>query len=177
MPRRYLRRLSAEFRENKALAPWYLRPFQAVLRHPAYLAVNRRSIAAGMGIGLFIGMLPIPGHTPLAIFAALFARANLAVSVLAIWVANPLTWGPLYYGEYRLGSWLLQQPAHQLANLELRSMMESLSGIWKPLFVGGVMLALVSGVLGWLLTHVVWQWSVALKYRRRGQRITAPRKS
>ena len=168
MPRRYRRRLSAEFRQKDVVTPWYLRPFQVAMRHPAYLAVNRRSIAAAIGIGLFIGLLPLPFHTPMAVIAALLVRANLAVSVLAIWVANPITWGPLFYGEYRLGAWLLRQAPHQLpGGFSVTALAESFSGIWKPLFLGGGLLAVLAGGLGYLLTNALWRWSVTARYRRR----------
>ena len=107
MPRRFLRRLSVAYREKHEQQPWYLRPFASLLDHPVYLSINRRSISKAVAIGLFVAMLPMPGHTPLALLLGLLLRANLPVALLAIWVVNPLTLAPILYGEYLLGNYLL----------------------------------------------------------------------
>ena len=104
MPRKFFRRLSAPYRGNQHNAAWYLRPFRALLAHPVYFSINRRSITGGLVLGLFIGVLPFLGHTPVVVVAALLLRVNLPVAVLSTWIANPLTYGPILYGEYLLGS-------------------------------------------------------------------------
>ena len=55
-----------------------------------------------MAIGLFVAMLPIPGHTPLALILGLLLRANLPVALLVIWIANPLTYAPVSYTHLTL---------------------------------------------------------------------------
>ena len=111
MARRYLRRISRQYRRNQHA--WYLRPFGRMLHHPAYFAVNRRSVSGALAIGLFVSLLPIPGHTPLAVLVALVAGVNLGVAALAAWINGPLTMLPVYYLEYRLGAWLLGQPLQE----------------------------------------------------------------
>ena len=100
MTRKFFRRLSAPYRGNQRNAPWYLRPFQALLAHPVYFSINRRSITGAVALGLFVCVFPFIGHTPVVVVAALLLRVNLPVAVLATWVANPLTYGPIFYGEY-----------------------------------------------------------------------------
>jgi uncharacterized protein (DUF2062 family) len=165
MPRRFFRRISADFHGKQPGRPWYLR---AMDQHPAYLAVTRRSIAGAMGTGLAIGMLPLPGHMALAMAAALLLRVNVAVAALVVWVSNPLTMGPLLYAEYRLGSWLLgESPGAWPAEFNWDALVTGLAGIWKPLLAGGGILAAVAGLLGYLATDRFWRWSVARRQRDR----------
>jgi len=48
-------------------------------------------VASGLGIGLFVAMLPIPGQMILAAMGAMRLRANVAIAIAACWVTNPAT--------------------------------------------------------------------------------------
>lgn len=170
MPRQFLRRISREFRQKQA--PWYLRPFNAVLRQPMYFAVNRRSVSRALAIGVFISMLPLPGHTALALLLALVFGCNLAIAALAAWFNSPVTMLPVFYFEYRFGALLLGQP--------LRAWPESVSwdwlqneivAIWKPLFLGAGLIATVTTALIYLLVSGLWRWSAARRRRLRTERL------
>jgi uncharacterized protein (DUF2062 family) len=60
--------------------------FSRELWHPC-----RESAASGLGIGLFVAMLPIPGQMLLAALGAMKLRANVAIAIAACWVTNPAT--------------------------------------------------------------------------------------
>lgn len=60
--------------------------FNRELWHPC-----RETVAAGLGTGLFVAMLPIPGQMILAAFGAMRLRANVAIAIAACWVTNPAT--------------------------------------------------------------------------------------
>lgn len=168
MPRRFFRRISADYRGKQPDRPWYLKGLDPLGRHPAYLAVTRRSIAGAMGAGLAISMLPLPGHLAMALAAALLLRVNVAVAVLAVWVSNPVTLGPILYAEYRLGSWLLgQAPGAWPAAFNWEALVTGLAGAWQPLFLGGGILAAAAGLLGYLATDRFWRWSVTRRQRQR----------
>jgi uncharacterized protein (DUF2062 family) len=168
MPRRFLRRLSVAYREKHEQQPWYLRPFASLLDHPVYLSINRRSISKAVAIGLFVAMLPIPGHTPLALLLGLLLRANLPVALLAIWVVNPLTLAPILYGEYVLGNYLLGVTPGDFSLgsswAELRTLMER---TWRPLWFGAIVTGLLLAVLGYGLTNAAWRDHTRRRYRRR----------
>lgn len=175
MPRKFFRRISRQYRRKQGPRPWYLRPFQALLEHPVYFAANRRSIAGGIAIGLFVGLLPMPGHTPVALIAALLLRVNLALAVVTIWIANPLTYAPIFYLEYQLGALILGEPPGGFTmEFTWQALASNLAGVWKPLWLGALIAATVASLLGYLLTSAAWRWSAALHYRRRpGARRTA----
>src|SRR3982751_3961326 len=71
------------------------------LRHNYLWHLDRESVARGVAIGLFSGIVPIiPFQTILAIFLSIFLRGNLAIAFLVSWVSNPLTIIPLTYFMY-----------------------------------------------------------------------------
>jgi uncharacterized protein (DUF2062 family) len=169
MPRRYLRRISRQYRRNQA--SWYLRPFQAALRHPMYFAVNRRSVSRALAIGVFISMLPVPGHTPIAVLLALVFGVNLAVAAVGAWANSPLTLIPVFYFEYRLGAWLLGVPAEAWPEEVSWDWLRTQIGqVWKPLYLGALLTAAVTTGVIYLGTNALWRWSSGRRMRRRRTR-------
>ncbi len=166
MPRRYLRRISRQYRRNHTA--WYLRPFGAVLRHPMYFAVNRRSVTGALAIGVFISMLPVPGHTPIAVVIALLLGVNLGVAALAAWANSPFTLIPVFYFEYRLGAWLLGTPVENWPDQVSWDWLQAQLGLmWKPLFLGALLTATVTAGVVYLGVNAVWRWSSGRRLRRR----------
>lgn len=166
MPRRYLRRISRQYRRNQDA--WYLRPFGALLRHPMYFAVNRRSVTGALAIGTFVSMLPVPGHTPIAVLLALVLGVNLGVAALAAWINSPLTLVPVFYGEYRLGAWLLGVPPQPWPDAVSADWLgQQLAILWKPLFLGGAIVATLSATVVYVGVNALWRWSSHRRLRRR----------
>lgn len=178
MPRQFFRRLSAPYRGNQDQAAWYLRPFRALLAHPVYIAINRRSITGGLALGVLVGVLPFLGHTPVVVAAALLLRVNLPVAVIATWVANPLTYGPIFYGEYRLGSYLLGLPPMDLRlDMPWQELALALAGAWQPLWLGAVIGAPLSAGAVYLLGNAGWRLMTRSRMRRRAGRHSGTRRS
>src|SRR5688572_3143060 len=101
MPRRFFRQYLPHpdlVHENR-----FLRVFGKALHQPNLWHLNRHSVSRAFAIGLFWGFIPIPFQMlPSAAFAIKF-RANIIISVALVWITNPFTVGPIYYGTYTLG--------------------------------------------------------------------------
>ena len=93
-------------RESLLAQPWS-RPFARTLGAPALWRWNRRSVARGLALGLFVGILIPLVQSPFAALFSVFARANLPVAVVATFITNPLTTPVVLYAAYRLGSLLI----------------------------------------------------------------------
>ncbi|MGL6071673.1 DUF2062 domain-containing protein, partial [Craterilacuibacter sp.] len=85
------------------LAPW--------LGREQLWYLSRHSVALGMALGVFFGLLTPFAQIILAVGAAIILRANVAAAALSTLVTNPLTFAPIYYLAYRLGAFLLGEPA------------------------------------------------------------------
>jgi len=166
MPRKFFRRVSRSYLRKER--PWYLRPFDSLFSHPTFLSVNRRSIAGAVWVGLFIGLLPLPGQTILAIFAALLLRVNAPVAAITPLVTNPVTMGPLFYWEYSLGRLILDLPPRDFSiELSWEWLTSGLLAIWKPLLLGCFIAATIVASIGYVSVSVTWRLVVAARYRRR----------
>ena len=51
-------------------------------------------------------LLPLPIQTLLALLTAVLFRANLPVTIVAVWISNPLTMIPLYGTGFLIGAYL-----------------------------------------------------------------------
>jgi hypothetical protein len=92
---------------------------------------------------------------------AILGCVNLPISVVMVWITNPLTIGPLYYFNYRVGAFLLgERPGHEQFRGTLTDLVGSMLHVWKPLLLGGVVVGLVLAVLGWVLVRLLWRWHV-----------------
>ena len=83
-----------------------------VIRRVIYSESSTTSIAGGFTLGIFLGLTPTVGFQmiPAAFLAALF-RVNILAAMLAVWITNPLTVAPIYYGEYLIGKAILPYEA------------------------------------------------------------------
>lgn len=85
----------------------WIRWLGPALHHPRLWHLSRRGLAMGVALGLFFGLLIPIAQIPASTAAAVVLRANVPAAAAATLVTNPLTFGPIYYGAWRLGSALL----------------------------------------------------------------------
>ncbi len=126
-------------------------------------------LARGVGLGLFVGITPtIPLHTVLILFVTFVTRSSKIAGLLAsVAVSNPLTIPPTYYLSWRVGAWLTGTHIsweHIKSVMELvlsdAGFMESMTAVIHlgreallTLLLGGFILALPVGLMGYFLSH------------------------
>lgn len=185
MARKFVRRWipSREAMRSRRALRW-LGP---LLERPWLWQLNRRSVAAGVGLGVFCGFL-LPGvQIVIAGLIALVIRANLPVAVVSTMISNPFTYAPIFVLAYRVGAMILGEnvdEAHAAA-LEAEALEagiveataitqgwgERFAAASKPLLLGLSVFATVGGVLGYLLTLALWRIGVVLRMRHRQRRV------
>ncbi|MFG6178086.1 DUF2062 domain-containing protein [Halomonas sp. THAF12] len=169
MPRRLLQRYLPHpetLRRQRSL-----RFLSHLIGTPSLWMLSRRSVANAFFVGLFCALLPIPFQMALAALGAWSLRANLPLSVGLVWITNPLTMPLIFYGNYRLGAWLLDLPA--LAAPEQLStdwVAEQLLEALPALVVGSLTAAILAGMLGSLAIRLAWRWQVSRSWKRRARR-------
>jgi len=168
MPRKFFRRVSAGYLPKGQERPWYLRPFGVLLDHPVLFAINRRSVAGAVWVGLLVGLLPLPAQTLIALLLAMVLRVNLPIAALMVWVTNPISMVPIFYTEYRLGTLILNTP---LKNFDIDLSWDWLTNeavaFWKPLLLGSFIMAAIIASLGYVAISVTWRLIVAYRYKKR----------
>jgi len=169
----------------------WLRWMGPTLHHPRLWHFSRKGIAMGLALGIFFGLLVPVAQMPLSAAAAIILRANLPMAVASTLVTNPVTFGPLYYGAYRVGKVVLGEP--QLTEAQASALLERamktqqaegwkdrldgairrLSTVGKPLVVGLAIVATLSGLAVYFVISAIWilrvRWS---RSRRLKDRVT-----
>jgi uncharacterized protein (DUF2062 family) len=181
MPRKLFRKFLPShdsIRENRYLArlgPW--------LQHHNLWHLHRRSVAGGVAVGLFAGL--IPGSNPVQFFAAALLavsfKVNLPIAVGVTLYSNPLTIVPLYYMAFKLGAFALWRGQSEFPEFDLAlngrgfgewmaAVFEWLGSVGKPLLVGIPLLAVLLALIGYFVVHQAWRIHVKHEWRRRRAR-------
>ena len=174
MPRKYFREYLPShdsIRQHR-----HFSRFGALLHHPNLWHLNRNSVAGGVAVGMFSGLVPGPFQMLTAAILAIPLRVNLPVSLFTTLYTNPFTIGPLYLIAYRYGALLAggggqvtHAPTFDWSRVgdSLEAYGHWLLALGKPLAVGLVALALTLSALGWLIVQAGWRAYVILAWRRR----------
>jgi hypothetical protein len=162
MPRRLLRRLLPQpqsIRDHHSL-----RHLRGMLLDPNLWHLNRRSVSEAAFVGVFMAFVPLPTQMPLAALAAVLLRCNITLSVALVWITNPLTMPPIYYGAYLLGAALMgEPPSAGHFDLSVAWILDRL----QPFLLGCFVCGVVFGALALVGMRLAWRVGVQLKWRRR----------
>lgn len=145
----------------------------ALLHDPNLWHLNRRSVSGGIALGLFLTWIPLPGQMVAAGLLALLLRVNLPLSVVLVWVSNPVTMGPMYWFGWWLGAALLgREHIPRRFEFTFDWFTAEVGQIWQPLFLGCLIMAIVSAGAGLLVVRLFWRYHVirSLLERRRARK-------
>ena len=144
------------------------RIFGRLLHDPHLFHLNRRSATRAMFIGLFWAFMPMPFQMIPAAACAIWFRANLPLSVVLVWISNPLTIPPLFYFCYQVGSWILGRPPSAVAfELTWDWFTHELEIVWQPLLLGSLVVGLASASAGAAAVRLLWRLHVVRFVRRK----------
>jgi uncharacterized protein (DUF2062 family) len=157
--------------------------FGGLLHHHNLWHLNRHSVAGGVAVGLFTGL--IPGSNPVQFFfAAMLAivfKVNLPVAVLITLYSNPLTIVPIYLAAYAIGKFVIGNGTINMPQVEfslldkeinewIPSTIDWLISLGKTLLTGISLLAILLSIIGYFAVHGVWRLYVIYEWRKRAQR-------
>lgn len=135
---------------------------------PELWHLNRQSVSAAFAVGLFVAWFPVPMQMVIAGGLAMLVRSNFPISVLLVWISNPLTLAPMLLFAYRVGTLMLgETPTLRAFELSWSWLFERWGSIWQPLFLGALACGLVSALLGWLSARLFWRWHVVQRWEHR----------
>lgn len=136
----------------------HLRLFGDLLHDHNIWRLTRRSVAGGVGAGIFCAMVPIIGQMILAGAIAIYFRVNLPLAAAFTWVSNPFTFAPLIYIAYKIGSKLLNIPMqYKEFHLSYTWISGVIHDIWLPVFAGGLIIGTLGAVVGYYTISLLWR--------------------
>jgi hypothetical protein len=175
MPRKFFRKYlpsHESVRNNRHIAR-----FGAFLQHPNLWHLNRHSVAGGVAVGMFSGLVPGPFQMLTAALLAVPLRVNLPVALATTLYTNPFTIGPLYVLAYLIGRLIMggggaplsPPPEMQWSQLgaSIEAFLHWTLSMGTPLAVGLVALALGLAALGYACVQIGWRAYVIMAWRKR----------
>ncbi len=146
---------------------------RTVLRSVLALDDTSHSIALGAAVGMLVGMTPTVGLQTVVVMAIAVSTHRLfyfnrAAALLMIYISNPLTVVPIYYGLYWVGTLFLPGTATVQQFRDILSF-EGFAGWWQavqqlafhvglPLCLGTAIVAPLSGLLAYPATLAMIRW-------------------
>jgi len=177
MPRKFFRKYlpsHESVRQNRHIAR-----FGGFLRHPNLWHLNRHSVAGGIAVGLFSGLVPGPFQMLIAALIAVPLRVNLPVALATTLYTNPFTIGPLYVLAYLIGRLIIGGEGRVLGpppeiewsrpGASLDAFLGWVLSMGTPLAVGLLALALILAALGYACVQIGWRAHVIHAWRKRRQ--------
>jgi uncharacterized protein (DUF2062 family) len=174
--RRYFRERLPD--HNSILRQRWLGPLRHLLQHHNLWHLHRRSVAGGVSVGLFCGLIPGPLQMMGAALLAVLFRVNLPVAAFTTLYTNPFTIVPLYMVAYEIGVWV-SGSANVTAVPAFPDLhwSDGFSQLWswlmllgKPLLFGLPILAFGLAIIGYVAVRLIWRLYVVIKWRARHRR-------
>jgi uncharacterized protein (DUF2062 family) len=111
--------------------------------------------AISVGFGMFMGIIPIWGFQLItAISLAILFRLNKALVILAAHISFAPLIPFIIYLSYKAGGWWMGDNAVYM-KYSWRITLSSIKQNAEQYFSGSIILALIAGITGWLLTLIL----------------------
>jgi uncharacterized protein (DUF2062 family) len=138
-----------------------LKIFGKLLQDANLWHLNRRSARGAFAVGLFFAFIPVPFQMVLAAATAIVFRVNLPISATLVWLTNPLTMPPIFYGSYLVGTLVLNQPEQHFAfELNWAWFEQSIETIGPAFLVGSLVCASIASIIGYFGIDILWRRSI-----------------
>lgn len=143
------------------------------LHRPNLWHLNRRSVSRAVGIGLWAMYTPpLPWQQIIAAALAIYFEANLPLAVALVWITNPLTWAPLYYAAYWVGTLITGHSPFGFSEFSEFFTIEKVWELGAPFLVGCFTLMNLGGVAGYFGIRYLWRRSAIHHWELRKVRRT-----
>ena len=163
MPRKIIRRWMPD--PHKIANHKGLRWLGPLIDDPNLFHLTRHSVSLAFLVGVFMAFIPLPGQMLVAALLALWLRCNLPISVALVWITNPITIPPMFYGTYLIGTLLMGvEPVQFTIEMDWHWLK-----IWKPLVIGSLSCGVVFGTASYFAVRLFWRWHVVYNWEKRKQ--------
>lgn len=155
--------LKVSLRKSYLFRIWGRRLFTNVLWR-----TDKRSIAGGLALGLFLAFTPtIPFQMILAVAGGLYFHVNLPIALAACWITNPLTAVPIYAAAWRLGQYVAESAVPVEELLEAYRITGRTGAIVRQglyLWTGSLIFSLTAAITANVVVRVIWRLAHKLSH-------------
>jgi len=179
MPKKYFRKYIPS--HESLMSNRWLQRLKPWLGHHNLWHLHRRSVAGGVAVGMFAGLIPGPLQMLSAAIISTLLRVNLPVAVFTTFYTNPFTIVPLYILAYKIGALVTGHGGEALPHIEfdwqgnwldaLPAFMDWVAALGLPLIVGLVLLAALLTPASYFLVRGLWRLHVLWSWRKRRRRL------
>lgn len=124
-----------------------------------YLSTNRKMVSKAVLIGIFIAFIPMPMQMLLVIVMMAFFKFNVPIGLAMCWISNPFTMPPIYYMEYRTGSFFLGSDPLEV-EMTVEWFTNNIDTIFIDLYVGALFYSVTVSLSAYFLVNYIWRGSV-----------------
>lgn len=142
------------------------------LGNPNLWHIHRRSVSRAFASGLFWMSIPLPSQMIASAITAIIFRANLPISVVLVWISNPLTMPPIFYFNYVVGTWILGEHAQKSLGFKMSWdwILSTLGHLWLPLYLGSAVVGIVLAIVSYFGILLFWRWKVIQAWKKRAKK-------
>ena len=117
--------------------------------------------ARGIAAGIFCGCYPLFGlQVFCSVFVASLIKGNKLLAAAATLISNPFTYIPLYWFNYQVGVWVLDNKNSSYKSIDL-----NLNNVWSNgveiifrLLLGSTIVGVISAIaIGYLMHYIFYQ--------------------
>ena len=145
-----------------------------ILNNPVYWKYNQQSVARGVAAGLAAAVIPGIQFLYAVLLVFLF-KGNLPIALLSTLISNPLTFVPLTYFIYFVGTVIIANGSDGFVVREFHWNFSSFHAFWtnisgwflqfgKAFLIGLPVVSICLGVIGYF--GVILFWKVILKFQK-----------
>ena len=131
---------------------------------------NRRSATRGAAVGLFWAFTPIPFQMFPATLFCVLVGGNLPLTLIFVWLTNPITLPPILYLEFRIGQYvssLFTMVDHPI--VEHSNIFSAFAGSLQYVLTGSLIVSCTMMILGYFLMHLAFNISEKQRERTRNR--------
>ena len=169
MPKRLIKKYMPDHRTIRDHR--HLKVFGKLLHNGNLWHFNRRSVSGAFAVGVFCAFIPLPSQMLIAAALAILVQVNLPISVSLVWITNPVTMPPIFYGSYKLGAFMLGQEA-LTSDYEISAewLMLQIDCIWQPLILGCFIAGVICALLAYIGIRLLWRLHIVQHIKERRAR-------
>ncbi len=169
MPKRLIKKYMPDHKKIKDHK--HLQFFGKFLHNGNLWHFNRRSISGAFAIGVFCAFIPLPSQMIIAAALAILVQVNLPISVSLVWITNPITIPLIFYGSYKLGSFVLGQEILETDyQMDIDWFIAQIDCIWQPFLLGCFIAGVVSASIAYFTIRLLWRLHIVSHIQERRAR-------